>query len=215
MLTEASQAGPYTAHWIGLFQLKMSLRVKTTSPWVIAAACAVFGFGGCGKKDSAGPAAGQGSSGGPGPAVVSAVKPVLETGTTRERVETGAMEPACSLEAIVQLPNEKRFEAASAVYTVPRDITVKLIGFGTNKSKGSDLGPFTALLASTAAVYKVAGQTQLERPDVVSFFKAPGMLKSGFQIDVDLKDIPPGDYAVLLQPASGSSCPTHHTIRVQ
>jgi hypothetical protein len=181
----------------------MSLRVKTTSPWVIAAACAVFGFGGCGKKDSAGPAAGQGSSGGPGPAVVSAVKPVLETGTTRERVETGAMEPACC------------FEAASAVYTVPRDITVKLIGFGTNKSKGSDLGPFTALLASTAAVYKVAGQTQLDRPDVVSFFKAPGMLKSGFQIDVDLKDIPPGDYAVLLQPASGSSCPTHHTIRVQ
>ena len=72
-----------------------------------------------------------------------------------------------------------------------------------------------AVAAVLAFVYRMSGQTNLERPDVVAFFKTPGMLKSGFQIDADLRDLPAGDYRIFLQGSGGVTCPTHHTLRIQ
>lgn len=139
----------------------------------------------------------------------------LEPSVTRQQIESGALEPACSVENIVDMSNERPFPISNAVYAVPRDKVVKLIGFGIGKSKGEPLGAFTAYLASAAAVYKIAGQTDLERPDVVAFFKAPGTLKSGFQVNADLREVPAGDYMIYLQGAGGQYCPTHHVLRVQ
>lgn len=161
---------------------------------------------GCGKKEAPAPSAAP---------AVQASRAVIDANLSRQQIEAGALEAACTLEVVIELPSEKRYDASSAVYTIARDLTVKLIGFGTNKAAGTELGPFSTLLASGSAVYTVAGQTQLERPDVAAFFKAPGMLKSGYQVDVDLKGVPPGDYAVYLKPAKGGICPTHHTVRIQ
>ena len=173
---------------------------------VLGTACAVFVLAGCGKKESPSPSAAG---------AVQAPRAVLDATTSRQQIEAGALEAACSLEVVIELPSEKRYDASSAVYTIPRDLTVKLIGFGTNKTAGTELGSFVTLLASVSAVYGVAGQTQLERPDVAAFFKAPGMVKAGYQVDVDLKGVPPGDYAVYLKPTKGGTCPTHHTVRIQ
>jgi len=176
--------------------------------WVVGMLL-TMAISGCGKRDSSGAAASTPS------ALPSAPRVALEQGTTRQQIESGPLEPACSVENIVDMSNERPFPIANATYSVPRDKVVKLIGFGTVKSKGEPLGAFTAYLAGTAAVYKIAGKTDLERPDVVSFFKAPGTLKSGFQIDADLREVPTGDYMIYLQVAGGATCPTHHTLRIQ
>jgi hypothetical protein len=173
---------------------------------VLVTLCAFFVLAGCGKKET--PSSSAAGS-------VQASRAVLDATTSRQQIEAGALEAACSLEVVIELPSEKRYDASSAVYTIPRDLSVKLIGFGTNKTAGTELGSFVTLLASASAVYGVAGQTQLERPDVAAFFKAPGMLKAGYQVDVDLKGVPPGDYAVYLKPTKGGTCPTHHTVRIQ
>jgi hypothetical protein len=173
-----------------------------------AAALAALLLSGCGKpSDPARPA-------GVGPAVT-APAAIQDGGLSRQQLENGALEPTCSLENVVALGNDQRFTASQAVYAVPKGMAVKLIGFGTSKAKGTDLGAFTLLLASASAVFKVDGQAGLERPDVAAFFNAPGMGKAGFQIDVDLKDLPAGDYAVYLRTPAGVGCPTHHTIRIQ
>lgn len=160
----------------------------------------------CGNKEPTAPVM---------PSVQPFAKAELDSSVNRQQLELGPLEPTCSVEGVVGLTDQTRFPAdASATYAVPLGSAVKMIGFGANKSKGRSLGAFTAYLASTHAVYKVSGQTTLERPDVVSYFKAPDMLRSGFHIDVDLTGIPAGDYAVMLRPSDGAVCPTHYTLRI-
>ncbi len=160
----------------------------------------------CGNKEAAAPVAAS---------MPQVGKAVLDASVSRQQLESGALEPTCSLEGVVGLRDQSRFPAdASATYAVPRGSAVKMIGFGTIKSKGRVLGAFTAYLAGDQAVYKVSGQTTLERPDVVSYFNAPDMLSAGFHLDIDLTGIPPGDYAVMLRPGDGAVCPTHHTVRI-
>lgn len=102
----------------------------------------------------------------------------------------------CSLEGGVALATQIQYAAEAAVYAVPRDLASKLIGFGTYKTAGRTLGPFSPYFASRSAVYSVSGQTGLERLDVAACLQAPGLLGAGFQVDVDLKGVPPGEYAV-------------------
>ena len=161
----------------------------------------------CGNKESDAPAA---------VSAPRAVAAVLDASVSRQQLESGPLEPSCSVEGVLGIADQNRFAAdASATYAVPRGAAVKVIGFGTRYSTGKAMGSFTAYLAGTQAVYKVSGQTTLERLDVVKYFNAPNMLASGFQLDVDLKGVPPGDYAVMLRPDDGPVCPTHHTLRIQ
>lgn len=167
---------------------------------------------GCGKPEPT-PVGAPGASSG---ITASAEKPSVDLGLSRQLLEKGPLEPACTLENVVDMSNERPFPGAQAVYTLPRDKVVKMIGFATVKSKGEALGAFTAYLASSASVYKLNGVTLLDRPDVVAYFNnAPGMLKSGFHLDADLRGVPAGDYAVYLQRAGSPACPTHHTLRIQ
>jgi hypothetical protein len=152
----------------------------------------------CGKKESA----------------AGATVAQLDGSLTRAQIESGPLEPTCSLEGVFAIATQTRYVAEGAAYSVPKDLAYKLIGFGTRKAAGSTLGPFSLHLASVAAVYTVQGQTGLERPDVVAYFNSPGMLGASFQVDVDLKGVPSGDYAVYLKPSTGPTCPTHHTNRV-
>lgn len=177
---------------------------------MVLAVCALA-VAGCGQREPSG----AGASAPAASAVPTAPRPTADTATTLQQLEAGALEPTCSVENIVDLSTERPVPVSNAVYAGARDKVVKFIGFATIKSKGEPLGSFTALLASDRGVYRMSGQTNLERPDVVAFFKTPGMLKSGFQIDADLRDLPAGDYRIFLQGSGGVTCPTHHTLRIQ
>lgn len=177
----------------------------------LALAASALAVAACGQRE---PTSG-GSSSPAASAAPTAPRPTADTATKLQQLEAGALEPTCSVENIVDLSTERPVPVTNAVYAVPRDKVVKFIGFATIKSKGEPLGSFTALLASDQMAYRISGQTNLERPDVAAFFKAPGMLKSGFQIDADLRDLPAGDYRIFLQGSGGVTCPTHHTLRIQ
>jgi hypothetical protein len=178
---------------------------------VFAVSVSAIGPTGCGQRE---PTSGGASA--PGAlAVPGAPRPTSDPDTTLQKLEAVALEPTCSVENIVDLSNERPFPVANAVYAVARDKVVKFIGFATVKSKGEPLGSFTAVLAGVGGAYRISGQTNLDRPDVASFFKAPGMLKSGFHINADLREVPSGDYRIFLQGPGGVTCTTHHTLRIQ
>lgn len=145
---------------------------------------------------------------------VVAARPTVDQGLSLQGLQAAQFEPTCSLEAVVQLGSDKPFPVVNAVYLVPGDATVKLIGFATYKAKSEPLGSFAVLMASASAVYQVPGQTRFDRPDVAKFFNAPGMLTSGFQLDVSLKGLPAADYAVFLRGSAGTVCPSHQTVRI-
>lgn len=166
---------------------------------------------GCGKSETSAQSQGQAQV-----AAVTAQRPVIDNSVTRQQLEAGPLEPTCSLENVTDMATERAVPQSNAVYGIAKDKVVKLIGFATVKGKGEAMGAFNAYLASASVVYKLSGNTGLDRPDVVAFFgNAAGLLKSGFQIDADLRDIPSGEYAVYLQKIGGATCPTHHTIRIQ
>lgn len=182
--------------------------------WLVPVGAALL-LTACGRPEPAAQASGAATAPSPS-AAPAAPQAQPHTAVTRAQLENGPLEPACTLENVVDMSNERPFPGANAVYTLPRDKVVKMIGFATLKSKGEALGAFSAYLASTAGVYKLNGLTQLDRPDVVAFFNnASGMLKSGYHLDADLRGVPAGDYAVYLQRAGAPACPTHHTLRIQ
>jgi hypothetical protein len=119
----------------------------------------------------------------------------------------------CSVESIAVLPSGTAQASVKNIYSVAADADVKLIGFAANKDKGEPLARFNIIL-TYGQTYAVAAESGLERPDVVDFFKKPGLLKSGFQADVSLKGIPAGEYVIMLREGDGPICPTHQKIKI-
>lgn len=190
---------------------------RLVAPVLVAPALTALLLTACGRPEPAAQAPGAAAPAAAGaPQAPQAPQAERDAAVTRAQLENGPLEPACTLENVVDMSNERPFPGAQAVYTLPRDKVVKMIGFATVKSKGEALGAFTAYLAGTAGVYKLNGVTRLDRPDVVAYFNnASGMLKSGYHLDANLSGMPAGDYAVYLQRSGSPACPTHHTLRIQ
>jgi hypothetical protein len=119
----------------------------------------------------------------------------------------------CSVECLAVLPNGNAQASVKNTYSVAADAEVKFIGFAANKNKGEPLARFNIIL-TYGQVYAAAAESGLERPDVVDFFKKPGLLKSGFQAEVSLKGIPPGEYVIMLGEGDGPVCPTHQKVKI-
>lgn len=163
---------------------------------------------GCGKTDQAPKANPSGGA----PAAVETYPAVQALAESVQSLDAAATAPTCSVEGLVLAGAATADAAKEARYNVPLQAKVKLIGFATHKPREEALGSFQLLLVGAEKVFAVSGKTDLERPDVAAYFKAPAMLKSGFQVNAALQDVPAGSYRMILRGSQGTVCPTHHTL---
>jgi hypothetical protein len=164
----------------------------------------------CGKPDSPAPiSAAPSAISGTG----SASPFELSADRSLSAIQSSALVGTCSVENVVALSNMTLQTAVDNTYTATSGSSVKLIGFAADTQKGQPLGRFSILLAG-GQVFVVNASTTFDRPDVAEYFKKPSLLQSGFQIDVQLHGIPPGDYSFFMSKPDGPVCPTHFKLRV-
>jgi hypothetical protein len=165
---------------------------------------------GCGKPDSQAPSSASPSA---VSAAVSGVPFEPRADWSLSAIQASALVGTCSVENVVALSDMTPQTAVDNTYTATSGSSVKLIGFAADTQKGQPLGRFSILLAG-AQVFAVNATTTFDRPDVAEYFKKPSLLQSGFQIDVQLQGIPPGDYSFFMSKPDGPVCPTHFKLRV-
>lgn len=105
---------------------------------------------------------------------------------------------------------------AKEVTSVANPAQVKLVGWGANAAAGtSPQSVFIELAGATP--YFIKASTGVQRPDVATTLKKPGLATSGWEVAANLTDLPAGTYPLKLLMVDGNqglSCDTHRSLQI-
>ncbi|MFC0676869.1 hypothetical protein ACFFGH_03255 [Lysobacter korlensis] len=180
---------------------------------------------GCSERPATAPTAGTGlASASNGAADTDAnaapvAGPQFEASTDTPALTALASRGTCSLENVVDTSTQTPSAGDEPnTYRAGRGATYRLIGFSTDSEQGAVPSEVQLLLHSAGQSYALAAQGGLERQDVASYFKKPGLANAGYQADAGFANVVPGRYEVFAVNTFGSDrilCPTHQAIIVE
>lgn len=124
----------------------------------------------------------------------------------------------CSLESVVsQADNQASPGDYPNTYKVQRGQRYHMVGFATNKDKGS-VPEQAEFLLSGLRSYVTPLTTGGPRQDVADYFQVPAFANAGYTLDIGFSDVAPGEYSVYViergPDGAGNACPTHQSLTV-
>lgn len=193
--------------------------MTSTTKYALTALSLSLLLAACGER----PAQNAATGGAPAPAADSAA-PAAPTGPQFASAEDAdalaALEAraTCSLENVVDAATQTPSPGTEPnTYRVSRGSSYRLIGFATDSEAGTVPSGMQLMLKGPGGAYTLPAQGGLERADVATFFKKPGLANAGYQADAGFANVQPGAYEVFaVNTFDGSRvlCPTHQSIIV-
>lgn len=156
---------------------------------LLGVAVATMTLVGCNKSGEPAPAAQGGNAGAAAAAATSKVTDVpaesIKDFDYKVRETATWTGQACDL----------NIEGGASTLNATQVTPVNLDGFLISAQNGS-VGNFNVVLKGADATYSIPATTDVERKDVVDFFKNENALQTGFRISTTLEKVKPGKYSV-------------------